>query len=413
MTRSQKIASTFSIILFFILLLSASVAQAQQFQVVHTFMNLGDGGNPYTGLTPYHGKFLGTTYSTVFSLQSESGSWVLTPIFDFPGPPYSGGIWPYGKVVVGPDGALYGTTYLGGLQGGCESNGCGVVYRLQPPVSFCRSVQCFWTETVLHTFTGGVDGANPYSEVTFDQAGNMYGAAPGGGNTACPSGCGVVYKMTPSAGGWTQSIIYNFTGGDDGYYPSGGLIFDSAGNLYGVASGGTGQAGIIYKLTPSNGGWTKTILHNFQEATDGGGPTYTLTADASGNLYGITFGSGPQGGGTVYEYSPSGGGTFTLLYAFGMSYGEPDTPSGTPILDSAGDLYGTTAHSGRLFTDYGNVYKLSHSNNGWTETDLYIFNGRSDGYFPYCSLVFDQQGNLYGTASMGGASFGTVWQITP
>ena len=117
-------------------------------------------------------KFLGTSYSNVFSLQSENGSWVLTPIFNFPLGPYTDGIWPFGKVVVGPDGALYGTTYEGGLPGGCgDDDGCGVVYRLTPPSSFCRSVQCFWTETVLHTFTGGADGGNPVSEVVFDRAG--------------------------------------------------------------------------------------------------------------------------------------------------------------------------------------------------------------------------------------------------
>jgi uncharacterized repeat protein (TIGR03803 family) len=413
MTRSQKIASTFSSALFCLLLLSAAVAHAQQFEVIHTFMYSGDGAYPYTGLTLYHGKFFGTTYSAIFSLQSENGSWVLNPIFDFPGSPYSGGISPYGKVVVGPDGALYGTTYDGGLQDGCAGNGCGVVYRLQPPSTFCRSVQCFWTETVLHTFTGGADGAQPYSEVTFDQAGNMYGTASSGGSLNCNSGCGVVYKMTPSAGGWTQSIIYNFTGGDAGQYPSGGLIFDHLGNLYGAAGGGGTGSGIIYKLTPSNGGWTETVLHNFQGATDGGGPTYTLTADASGNLYGVTYGGGPQGGGTAYEYSPSNGGTFTVLHAFGISYGEPATPSGTPIFDSAGNLYGTTAYGGYLFTDFGSVYKLSPSGGGWTETDLYVFEGGRDGMFPFCSPVFDAQGNLYGTASQGGIGDGTVWRITP
>jgi hypothetical protein len=102
-----------------------------------------------------------------------------------------------------------------------------------------------------------------------------------------------------------------------------------------------------------------------------------------------------------------------VLHAFGISDGEPDSPSGTPLLDSAGNVYGTTSNAGYLFTSYGSVYKLSPSGNGWTETDLHIFNGGTDGMFPFCSLVFDAQGNLYGTASMGGADFGTVWRITP
>ncbi len=411
MTRSQKIA--FTITVFCLLLLSTSMASAQQFQVIHTFMGHGDGGEPETGLTPYHGKFLGTSYSNVFSLQSQNGSWVLTPIFNFPLGPFTDGIWPFGKIVVGPDGALYGTTYEGGIPETCpDNNGCGVVYRLQPPTSFCRSVQCFWTETVLHTFTGGADGGNPVSEVVFDRAGNLYGTTPIGGSSNCPSGCGVVYKMTPSAGGWTQTVIYNFTGGSDGQYPRGGLIFDQAGNLYGAA-GSAESSGIIYKLTPSNGSWTETVLHSFQDATDGAAPEYSLTTDASGNFYGVTVAGGPQGGGTVYEYSPSGGGSFTVLHAFGLSYGEPDAPSGTPIFDNAGNLYGTTAHGGYLFNDYGSVYKLSPSGNGWTETDLYVFTEGVDGLFPFGSLAFDAQGNLYGTASMGGVGNGTIWRITP
>jgi uncharacterized repeat protein (TIGR03803 family) len=266
---------------------------------------------------------------------------------------------------------------------------------------------------VLHTFTGGADGGNPVSEVVFDRAGNLYGTAPYGGSSACTFGCGVVYKMTPSRGGWTQTVIYNFTGGSDGAYPEGGLIFDQAGNLYGTAAGGTGQAGIIFKLTPSSDGWTETVLHNFQLATDGGGLQYSLTADASGNMYGVTYGGGSGNGGTVFECSPSGGGTFTVLYSFGPSGGEPSEPSGTPVLDSAGNLYGATSHGGSYFNHYGTVWELSPSSHGWIETDLHTFIG-SDGYgiFPFCSLVLDSQGRLYGTTSMGGPCCGTVWQLT-
>jgi uncharacterized repeat protein (TIGR03803 family) len=412
MTRpEQQIASTIRSAFFFLLLISA--AQAQQFQVIHDFMNRGDGGDPYSGLTPFHGKFFGTTSGTVFSLESEGSSWILNTLFNLPGYPYSGGSWIMAKVVVGPDGALYGTTYEGGVLDGCaHDNGCGVVFKLQPPATFCHAVQCFWKQTVLHTFTGGADGGNPISEVVFDRAGNLYGTTPYGGNTACPYGCGVVYKMMPSAGGWTQIVIYNFTGGSNGAHPSSGLIFDQAGNLYGAADEGTGQAGIIYELTPSNGGWTETVLHNFQPATDGAGPQYSLVADASGNMYGVTYGGGPASGGTVYEWSPSGGGTFSVLYSFGLAYGEPSSPSGTPVFDGAGNLYGTTSHGGTGFLNFGTVYKLSPSSQGWKETDLHTFIG-NDGIFPFCSVVLDQQGRLYGTASMGGGCCGTVWQLTP
>ena len=412
MTRlEQQIASTIRSACFFLLLLSAAAAHAQQFQVIHDFMNHGDGGNPYSGLTPFHGKFFGTTAGTVFSLELEGSSWILNTLFNLPGYPYNGGSWIMAKVVVGPDGALYGTTYEGGVLHGCvNGNGCGVVFKLQPPATFCHGIQCFWKQTVLHTFTGGADGGNPISEVVFDRAGNLYGTTPYGGNTTCTLGCGVVYKMTPSGGGWTQTVIYNFTGGNDGAYPSSGLIFDQAGNLYGVADGRT--VGVIYELTPSDGAWTETVLHNFQPATDGAGPQYSLVADASGNMYGVTYDSGPASGGTLYEWSPSGGGTFSVLYSFGLAYGEPSSPSGTPVFDGAGNLYGTTSHGGSRFLDFGTVYKLSPSSQGWIETDLHTFTG-NDGIFPFCSVVLDQQDRLYGTASMGGGCCGTVWQLTP
>lgn len=399
-------------------LVLATTAQAQVFEVLHTFSGEGDGANPYAGLTLSRGKYYGSTsglfgYGSVFNLKNTGSGFELSPLFKFNDPDNDGNDL-YSKVTVGPDGALYGTAAEGG-GGTCdEGGGCGLVYKLQPAASACRAVMCPWTETVLYRFARTDDGANPYSEVIFDSAGNLYGTTAYGGGGACDGGlgCGVVYELTPSNGGWTETVLYTFTGGSDGAEPIGGLIFDQAGNLYGTSNGGDG--GFIFKLSPSNGGWTETTLYSFQAATDGAGPDSTLIADGSGNLYGVAYQGGVNNGGTAFEWSPSGGGTFTVLYSFPTN----SVPSGSPIFDIAGNLYGTTADGGA--NHIGSIFKLSPNGSGWTETDIHSFGGLGDGANPYSGVTMDSEGRLYGTALNGGANLqicangcGTVWEITP
>lgn len=401
-----------------ILLVTAVAAQAQTFQVLHTFTGQGDGANPYAGLTVDRGgRLYGTTgggYGSIFKFALSGPGWVLNPLHDFSEPVRNGDVV-FSKVIIGPDGNLYGTTWQGG-EGDCqEGGGCGTVFKLQPPPSSCKSFLCPWRETVLYRFSGGSDGANPNSEVVLDNAGNLYGTTVYGGNGQCNNlGCGVVYELTPSNGGWTESVIHNFAAGTDGALPLAGLIFDQAGSLYGAAAaGGSAGAGIIYELTPSGGGWTETILHTFQ-GSDGSFPPATLIADQAGNFYGVTADGGSAGGGTVFELSPTGNWTFTLLYSFPSS----SDPQASLVLDSSGNLYGTTYLGG--VNKIGTVFKLSRSNGGWTETDLHVFGGVGDGAFPMSSLSFDANGNLYGTASDGGGFLGicdqgcgTVFEITP
>jgi uncharacterized repeat protein (TIGR03803 family) len=392
---------------------ASQTAQAQTYQVIHNFTGGEDGAYPDAGLTiDKAGNLYGTTHSggyyfgTVFKLRSASGSWVLTPIYDFQGG--QDGAGPAARVVFGPDGSLYGTTTQGGI--GCAA-GCGTVFKLQALPNACKIAQCAWIETVLYRLSGGSDGSFPANgDLVFDPAGNLYGATGEGGK----NGSGTAYMLAPSKGGWTESVLYSFTDGNDGEHPN-GVIFGQAGDLYGTAfAGGMYGSGTVFELAPPGSGWTENTLHGFQNGEGGlpsGGPIF----DQSGNLYGTTSNGGSGGGGTVFKLTPSGGGwNFVVLYAFSGGIG----PYASLSLDAAGSLYGTTQRGGV----YGNgvVFKLKPNGDGtWTYTSLHDFTGGSDGATPLSNIVFDANGNLYGTASAGGTyscnglGCGVIWEITP
>jgi uncharacterized repeat protein (TIGR03803 family) len=223
---------------------AASAAQAQTFNVIHNFTGGSDGGAPYAGLTMDQvGNLYGTSAyggsaddGTVFELAPRGSSWILIPLHQFRGRQGAGsdGAKPESRVVIGPDGGLYGTTVAGG-QGTCNYRGmgCGTVFNLRSAATACKSALCPWTETVLYRFTGGGDGYQPGSgDLIFDQAGNVYDTTYEGGAT----NGGVVYELTPSNGGWTESVLYNFRADPDGSFPLSGVIFDRVGNLYGTTS---------------------------------------------------------------------------------------------------------------------------------------------------------------------------------
>ena len=258
---------------------------------------------------------------------------------------------------------------------------------------------------MLYAFSGGADGDGPSINVTFDQTGNIYGTTYKGGMGSCGGSgfmCGTVYELTPSAGGWTKSVLYTFTGASDGGSPGGGVIFDSAGNLYGTTEfGGLYGQGTVFQLVPSAGGWTENLLHSFQAGSEGGYTIVGLIFDSSGNLYGATNYGGTGGGGTVFELSPSSGGswTYNLLYSF--TGGTDCGPTRELVMDGTGNLYGTTYCDGAY--GYGNVFKLTPSGGGWTYSSLHDFTGGSDGELPASTVIFDAKGNLYGTASFGGS----------
>lgn len=391
--------------------------QAQTYSVLHNFTGgQGDGGGPYAGLTMDRaGNFYGAAFcggiggdclggnGTVFKLTHAGSGWVLSTLYKFQGG--EDGVEADGAVTIGPDGALYGTTFQGGGNG-CYGLGCGIVYRLTPPATVCRAVSCPWTETVLHRF-GLVhgDGTLPvYGAPLFDRAGNLYGTTKEGGTF----GYGTVYELTPTSGGWTEKILWNFGGGEYPGQPVNSLIFDAAGNLYGttLVGGGVYNFGTVFELSPSGSVWTETTLFTFQNNT-GNEPAGGLAWDAQGNLYGTTEFGGPLDGGTVFQLAPSGSGwSYTQLAYFAAESGGP---TDTPTLDASGNVYVTVYDN-----DYeGSVVKLTQSNGTWSSTVLHEFQG-SDGSFPVGSVVLDANGNVYGTTFVGGSdNAGVIFEITP
>jgi uncharacterized repeat protein (TIGR03803 family) len=413
-------------------ILARPAAEAQTLSVLHPFTSGVGGAYPSAGLSMDRaGNLYGTASEggvvtdscpngcgTVFKLSLKNSSWVLSPLYSFQGG--TDGLTPNARVTIGPDGNLYGTTLFGG-QGNCiPGPRCGVVFRLSPPARACTSFLCPWMETILHSFAGGADGGQPAGDLSFDQAGNLYGSTTEGGYTGgvCGTyGCGAVYKLTPSDGGWTESVLYAFQGASDGQNPSGGVIPDGSGNLYGsTATGGNYQCegyscGTVFELSPSGSGWTKNILHMFQESVDGGFPFGGLIMDGSGNLYGTTSSYGPNGGGTIFELLPSDGSwSFSLVYA--LRGGLETGPWGDLAIDAAGNLYGATKEEGQY--GYGSVFSLVPANGSWLYRDLHDFYDQSDGGFLFDGLVLDSQGNVYGTAHVGGTyGYGLVFEITP
>lgn len=414
--RNRLRASAFALALVFALnMVAMQSAQAQTFTVIHTFSGGADGYWPYAGVTVDHaGNLYGTTseYSasaagTVFQMKNRNG-WIFTTLSNFPG--QNDGRVPFGRPVFGPGGALYGTTLYGG-SGSCTELGCGEVYSLRPPQTFCRSASCPWTNTVTYSFTGP-DGNQPgFVEPVFDSAGNIYGTSTQGGNYV-----GNVFMLTRSNGQWTATSIHDFDG-SDGAYPQSSVTLDARGNVYGTAYyAGPNGTGTVFRLTNSGSGWVEDILYSFPNQSDGNGPVGGLVFDPAGNLFGSTFSGGSNGGGTVFELSPSEGGwNFSVIYSF-TGQGYNPGPLDTLTMDAAGNLYGTTNLDGAH--GYGSVFKLTRNNGNWTYTDLHDFTNGADGGNPFGGVSLDANGNLYGTTSAGGGGTcyggcGVVWEIMP
>jgi uncharacterized repeat protein (TIGR03803 family) len=277
---------------------------------------------------------------------------------------------------------------------------------------------------VLYKFKGGADGAFPIGDLIFDTAGNLYGTTGWGGDLSCNSGngCGTVFELTPSSKGWTETNLYAFQGGNDGQQPNGGVVFDTAGNLYGTTFyGGAYGGGTVFKLAPnSDGSWTESVLYSFCSSTncpDGAYPQGGLILDVAGNVYGTTADGGIYLYGTVFELMPNseGGWTESVLHSFGNT-GDGAIPFDTLIFDAAGNLYGTTywGPQSQSYLGPGTVFKLAPNSDGsWKESLLHIFGGRADGTHPNAGVIFDKMGNLYSTTVLGGpADAGTVFKLT-
>jgi uncharacterized repeat protein (TIGR03803 family) len=284
----------------------------------------------------------------------------------------------------------------GNLYGTTYSGGAGnsgVVFKLDPAGK----------ETVLHSFcsfTNCADGSSPQGGVIRDSAGNLYGTARNGGSYE--NNANVVYKLDPAG---QETVLYTFTGGSDGSCPEGSVIRDSAGNLYGTTeAGGTvpsgcfsqSGCGVVYKLDAAG---QETVLYSFTGGSDGGTPESGVILDSAGNLYGTTTSGGAAAGyGVVFKVDTSG--HETVLYTFTGGADGSGRSSGV-IRDSAGNLYGT---AGGGAAGEGVVFKLEAAGQ---ETVLYNFTGGNDGGYPSGGVVLDSAGSLFGTAYRGGSSFGS------
>ena len=399
------------------LAISGPVSVAQSYTILHTFTGGVDGGEPYSGLSiDRAGNLYGTAaygghgFGVAYELAHRNSGWIFHPLYNFAGG--TDGEGPLARVVFGANGALYGTTYAGGNVACGEGYGCGTIFSLRPLATFCRAASCPWTHAVLYRFNGAADGANPlFGDVTFDASGNLYGTTANGGNSGCGgAGCGTVYQLSHNGGGWSESVLYSFSGENgDGANPNAGVVFDAAGNLYGTTKAGGNPAsnGTIFRLARSGSSWIETVLYAFGGQGDGYWPLSGLIFDQLGNLYGATTSGGAAGGGTLFALNSAG--TETTLYSFAgpVSGG----PYGNLTMDAAGNLYGVTYDDGAFGN--GAVFKLTPSPNGWIYTDLHDFTG-FDGRCPYGNVVIDAQGNLYGTTEGGGQyDYGVVWEVTP
>ena len=302
------------------------------------------------------------------------------------------------------------------------------------------------TESVIYSFKGGADGAQPSGSLIADRAGHLYGVTSSGGS----GNYGTVFQLSLTANGWKERVIHTFSS-SDGAGPQ-GLVMDARGNLFGTTyfGGAYNNGGVVFELQRSSSGtWNEIVLHNFNfDGTtnfDGANPSSSLIIDPRGNLYGTTYFGGtgpcaysgpgarapkgppPSGCGTVFEISPSSNGTWkeTILYNFqGTTDGA--LPLSGLVFDRSRNLYGTTFEGGGgtnkncgsyFAAGCGVVFSLTRDTSGtWTQNVLYTFQGQNDGGNPSSTLVFDRTGSLFGTtqgaqAGYGGAS--TVFQLSP
>jgi hypothetical protein len=353
-----------------------------------------------------------------------AGAWASGPrtavLYKFTGGP--DGRSPGGQLIADHLGNLYGTTELGGT----DDN--GVVFELSPPAVKGGK----WTETVLYRFKGGRDGIAPNPGLVFDRAGNLYGTTFDGGN--CRYSCGVIFQLAPPltpGGSWTETVLHAFGGADhpDGGAPTGSLVLDNAGNLYGttelggdvICTNGPGPCGVVFRLSPpqSQGDpWTETVLYNFKGIPDGQFPFGYLAINKRGNLFGTTTEGGTGactdgegltiGCGMAFELSSGKNGTWTetVLYNFQAS-------------DSGSALDLLLAAEGASYAPAGyDVIKLlppARHGGAWTRQVLHQFKAGISGMYPSAGVISDPSGNLYGTTWANGleSPYGTVYELSP
>jgi len=260
---------------------------------------------------------------------------------------------------------------------------------------------------VIHSFEYPPKGDNPQGSLITDSAGNLYGVTLGGGRY----NAGVVFELSPTINGWKEQVLYAFRGGADGQSPAPGLVMDAAGNLYGVTTAGGNASclsvgcGTVFELKRTSSGWTESVIYSFKDGSDGGTPAGSLVLDSAGNLYGTTVLGGLFAHGQVFKLARAlKTWAKSTLYSF-RSGADGAQPLAGVIFDNAGNLFGTTSKGGNC--NVGTVFELARATHGWVESVLYSFPDNPSADYPAAGLAFDGTGNLYGTTM-----FGTVFQLT-
>ena len=412
LTSAKPLGVTFLAVLFLTITLKAHASE----KVLYSFKGGDDGANPSSALVAdRNGNLYGTTETggggacdcgTVFMLSppvTPNSIWAETILYRFQGPDGAG---PEAGLIFDAAGNLYGTTAFGGTHD-------GTVFKLAPPTEPGGS----WTETVLHQFDDDQkDGSYPQSDLVMDKAGNLYGTTLFGGGGAQ---AGIVFEVSPPTvpgGSWTETVVHRFGHGNDGALPMASLLIDNKGALYGTTSAVFQSGdGLVFKLSPPvppQENWRERGLYKFEGVDDGSQPSY-ITA-SQGAIYGVTDLGGDANWGTVYQLVPQAGEwKETLIYQF-QGGSDGGIPVGQLYVDRSGQLYGTT-YAGHE-ADNGTVFRLSPPQAGgaWVKTKLHEFGGDGDGATPNGSLIKGKGGALYGTTYAGGASgFGVVYAVTP
>jgi uncharacterized repeat protein (TIGR03803 family) len=443
-----------------IVVLTSTASAEWKEKVLYSFQGGSDGSTPAGGVVfDKAGNLYGATTEggaencspvgycgTVYQLAppaKEGEPWKETIFRVFKGKASNDGELPEGGVIADASGNIYGTTAYGGT-GDCVllgiKGGCGTVYEFSPP----QKKGGAWTYAILYSFKGGNDGYLPVGDLVFDGVGNLYGSTEfgGGKGTTCDPGyyqyCGTVFKLSPpknKGGKWTEQVLHSFAGGSDGAEPNGGLVLDSKGALYGTTYfggneqgecnggvGGTG-CGTVFRLNPSNrkGVWSEQTICRFS-GQDGANPAAGVAISAKGDLYGTTF-AGPENGfGTVFRLKKPLGKSHiwpeSLLHRF-TDGNDGANPRAGLIFDADGDLYGSTAAATNRSAQ-GTLFRLKEStgDGSWLLSGIYTFQGSPDGAYPAANMILGNAGSLYGTTVFGGTGTcqggcGTVFQAGP
>lgn len=434
MRRAKTLPGILACTAFFALSLYADglMAGVAKESVLYRFKGGRDGGAPMASMVAdSSGNLYGTTSGgggsanctsgcgTVFELSPpvhQAGKWTETVLYSFQGG--NDGATPEAPLILDQSGNLYGVTSAGG--GECDNPNfvsCGTVFELMRPRHAGRA----WVETLLYSFLGNRQGngngdlAWP-NGVVFDGAGNLYGLAYNGGHcTTDETGTycgGGAFSLTLQSGAWAETVLYRFKGQNGN--PA-GPVLDSAGRLYGTQPGGNG-CGEVFRLgaSKSRAEWKEFTLYSFQCGNDGAFPLPGLVFDASGNLYDTSIGAFGNYG-NVFELSPTKGGQWSesVLHNFAV-VADGYVPSVGPILGRNGNVYGTTQEGGQ--SDRGVVFELTPptmQGQDWAESVLYSFGGGRDGGAPYGGLTVGKGNAVYGTTPAGGDGYGVIFTVVP